>query len=238
VSLSDPEVVRQEYATEDRLLARRSVYDTREGPDPREVLWDEIVAAAPRRVLEIGPGPGELSERMQRQLHANVVAVDVSERMVELCRARGVDAHLGDGQELPFADAQLDLVVAAWVLFHYAHLDRGLAEIARVLRPGGRLLAVTNSEQHLGEARAHAGFSMVGLVAFSSENGEDQLRRHFAHVERRDVEGWVTFPDADAIRSYVRSLALGKDAAEVVPELEEPLRATTRNTIFVTRKAS
>jgi SAM-dependent methyltransferase len=238
VSLSDPEVVREDYATEARLLARRSVYETREGPDPREALWDEIVAAAPRRVLEIGPGPGELSERIQRELGVELVAMDISERMVELTRARGVDVRLGDAQELPFADETFDLVVAAWVLFHYAELDSGLAEIVRVLRPGGRLLAVTNSERHLEEARAHAGFSMVGRVAFSSENGEESLRRHFARVERTDVEGWVTFPDADAIATYVRSLVLGKDEAEDVAELEAPLRATTWNTIFAATKPS
>jgi SAM-dependent methyltransferase len=241
-SLQDPDVVRREYATEAGLETRRSLYDNRVGPDPREVMWDEIVAAAPRRVLEIGPGPGEVSERMQRELGVEVVAIDVSERMVELARSRGVDARVGDAQELPFADGEFDLVVAGWVLFHYADLDSGLAEIVRVLRPGGRLVAVTNSEEHLGEARTHAGFSMVGRLSFSRENGEASLRRHFAHVERKDVDGWLTFPDAEAIRAYMRSLVLGKYAAEQaiedVPELDEPLRATTRNTVFVAEKAA
>lgn len=235
--LHDPDVVRRDYATEARLEARRSLYDNRVGPDPREVMWDEIARTAPRRVLEIGPGPGEVSERIQRELGADVVAIDISERMVELTRARGVDARLGDAQELPFADAEFDLVVAAWVLFHYAALDGGLTEIARVLRPGGRLVAVTNSEHHLAEARDHAGFTMVGRVTFSRENGEQSLRRHFARVERRDVDGSVAFADADAIRTYIRSLILGKDAADDVTELDEPLRATTRNTIFVAEKA-
>lgn len=239
-SLHDPDVVRREYATEAGLEARRSVYDNRVGPDPRDVMWDEIVAAAPQNVLEIGPGPGEVSERMQRELGVEVVAIDVSERMVELARSRGVDARVGDAQELPFADGEFDLVVAAWVLFHYADLDRGLVEIERVLRPGGRLVAVTNSEEHLGEARAHGGFTMVGRLSFSRESGEQSLRRHFAHVERKDVDGQVTFPDADAIRAYLRSLILGKMgvSAEDVPELDEPLRATTRNTIFVAEKAA
>ena len=239
-SLHDPDVVRREYATEAGLEARRSVYDNRVGPDPRDVMWDEIVAAAAQSVLEIGPGPGEVSERMQRELGVEVVAIDVSERMVELARSRGVDARVGDAQELPFADGEFDLVVAAWVLFHYDDLDRGLAEIARVLRPGGRLVAVTNSEEHLGEARAHGGFTMIGRLNFSRENGEKSLRRHFAHVERKDVDGRLTFPDADAIRAYLRSLILGKMgiSAEDVPELAEPLCATTRNTVFVAERAA
>jgi len=47
VTLGDPELVREEYASEGGLLARRAIYDNRTGPDPRDLLWDEIVAADP-----------------------------------------------------------------------------------------------------------------------------------------------------------------------------------------------
>lgn len=237
MSLSDPEVVRREYENERGLEARRSLYDMRVGPDPREVMWNEIVAAARGRVLEVGPGPGELSERMQLELGLDVVAIDISERMVELARARGVDARVGDVQDLPFADDAFDLVVAAWMLFHVPDLDDGLDEIARVLEPGGRLVAVTNSEYHLDEARSHVGFSMVGRVSFSRESGEAALERHFESVRRIDVDGSVTFADADAIRAYLRWLVLATDEADDVRDLVEPLVATTRSTIFVAEKA-
>jgi SAM-dependent methyltransferase len=236
VRLDDPELVRAEYASETGLLDRRSIYESRVGPDPRDVLWDEIVAAGPRRVLEVGPGPGEVSERILRELGCDVVALDVSERMVELCRERGVDARVGDVQELPYEDGSFDLVVAAWVLFHVPDLDRGLAEIARVLRPGGRLVAVTNSEHHLAEAREHAGISMAGRLSFSRENGEEALRRHFARVRREDVDGTVTFADREAIQAYVRALVTWKHLADGVPDLAGPIEATTRNTIFVAEK--
>jgi SAM-dependent methyltransferase len=238
VSLNNPDLVREEYASERGLEARRALYESRVGPDPRETMWDEIVAASPRRVLEVGPGPGEVSERMQRDLGAEVVAIDISERMVELACGRGIDARVGDVQDLRFPDREFDLVVAAWVLFHVPELDRGLAEIARVLRRGGRLVAVTNSEHHLAEARSHAGFSMAGQLTFSRENGEAALRRHFPLVERTDVDGALTFPDAAAIRAYLLSLVTAKHAADNFPELTEPLRATTRNTVFVAEKAA
>ena len=136
MNLDDPEVVREQYATEDGLEERRSIYQDVEGEDAKEVAFRAIAACRPRRVLEVGPGPGELSARMTAELGAEVVALDVSERMVELARRRGVDARVGDVQSLPFEDGSFDTVVAAWMLYHVPDLDRGLAEIARVLTPG------------------------------------------------------------------------------------------------------
>jgi SAM-dependent methyltransferase len=157
--------------------------------------------------------------------------------MVELARGRGVDARVGDIQELPFADASFDTVVAAWMLYHVPDLDRGLAEIARVLSPGGRIVAVTNSERHLEEARAYAGVSKVGRVPFHRDNGGEILERHFASVERIDVDGWVTIPDAEAIRRYIRSMIAEGDNAERVPDDVGPVRAGIRVTVFVARRA-
>lgn len=233
MSLHDPDLVRREYASEAGLEARRSIYESAEGEDAREVAFRAIAGCRPRRVLEVGPGPGELSERIASELGAQVVAIDVSERMVELAQARGVDARVGDVQELPFADGSFDTVVAAWMLYHVPDLDRGLAEIARVLEPGGRLVAVTNSEQHLDEARAHAGVTMVGRLPFNRDNGEELLRRRFASVERIDVDGWVTFPDGAAIRRYVASMITEASKADAVPDDVGPVRAGTRVTVFV-----
>jgi SAM-dependent methyltransferase len=233
VTLSDPDLVRREYASEAGLEARRSIYEDAEGEDAREVAFRAIADHHPTRVLEVGPGPGELSARIASELGAQVVAVDVSERMVELARARGVDARVGDVQDLPFPDASFDAVVAAWMLYHVPDLDRALAEIARVLEPGGRLVAVTNSELHLEEARAHAGVTMVGRLPFNRDNGEGVLRRHFASVERIDVDGWVTFPDGAAIRRYVASMITEAPKADAVPDDLGPVRAGTRVTVFV-----
>jgi SAM-dependent methyltransferase len=237
VTLHDPALVRQEYASEVGLETRRSVYEHAEGEDAREVAFRAIAAGRPRRVLEVGPGPGELSARIAAELAAEVVAVDVSERMVELARARGVDARVGDVQALPFEDGSFDLVVAAWMLYHVPDLDLGLAEIVRVLEPGGRLVAVTNSELHLDEARAHAGVSMVGRLPFNRDNGEEILLRRFEAVERIDVDGWVTFPDGEAIRRYVGSMITEAAKAAAVPDDLGPVRAGTRVTVFVAQRA-
>ena len=113
----DPAYVREQYATEDGLAARASIYGVG-GIDARDVVLEELERTRPRRLLEVGCGWGELAERMGRELGCRVVATDQSERMVELARERGVDAHVADVQELPFGDGEFDAVVAAWMLYH------------------------------------------------------------------------------------------------------------------------
>lgn len=236
MTLNDPAVVARDYADETRFLGRRSIYESSEGPSALDVLWDLIVEAEPRHVLEVGPGPGELAERIARQLAVSVMAIDVSPRMVELTRARGIDARVGDVQALPFEDSSFDLVVAAWVLFHPADLDRALSEIARILQPAGRLIAATNSEVHLGELWKLVGADRISY-SFSAENAEGPLRAHFADVVTYPVEGWVTFADTASARQYVSSSIICGDLADRVPDLAEPLRARRKNAILVAHKA-
>jgi SAM-dependent methyltransferase len=157
--------------------------------------------------------------------------------MVELQCARGIDARVGDARRLPFEDGEFDAVLAAWMLYHVPDLDRALAEIARVLRPGGRLVAVTNAVGHMQElwdlARRD---TCMRRLTFRSENGEESLRRHFARVERRDVRGWLTMDDA-AVRSYAGSWDDLASAADALP-LDEPLRVRRVSTVFVAETAA
>jgi SAM-dependent methyltransferase len=231
MSCDDPATVKQQYATENHLRARQSMYEESTGPDAHDVLWQTLVAWRPRRVLEVGGGPGELSERMQKELGAQVSFLDVSPRMVELARARGVDAQLGDVQALPFEDGVFDTVVAAWMLYHVPDLDLGLAEIARVLRPGGALVAVTNSVLHLSELRELIAYPRGYEETFNRENGEGFLRPHFVVVERVDLEVEVTVREREKLVAYQQSLLV--ETLPVPEDVELPFIAHARVSIFV-----
>jgi SAM-dependent methyltransferase len=239
VRLDDPTHVREQYASEAGLAARKAVYTEITGPDAREIVFGAVSEVEPRSVLEVGCGEGELAERLQRELDAEVVALDQSERMVELTRARGVDARVGDVTELPFEHGSFDVAVAAWMLYHVQEIDRAVAELGRVLRSGGRLVAATNASDHLHEMLALGGVERAfDDLSFRGENGAEILARHFAQVETHDASGTVTFRDAEQIRSYLRSSARLADGAARVPELLEPLVARRRPVVFVAEKAS
>lgn len=232
---ADPEVVRREYATEARLEARSSIYERSAGPNPIEIVLELVAANAPCRVLEVGPGTGRLAARIVQALGCGVHAIDLSPRMVQLARARGVDAQQGDVQDLPFADAEFDVAIAASVLFHVPDLDRGLVELARVVRPGGQLIAVTNGADHLIELWALFGEAPDELT-FNAENGAEMLRRHFDSVQAIEAKGTVTFPDRETVRRYVAATIRRSHLADRVPELDTPLIATRHQAVFTARR--
>jgi SAM-dependent methyltransferase len=237
VTIHDPDVVRREYASEEGLRARASVYQGLAGPDSRQIAFDAVRAAAPAWVLEVGCGWGEFAARVQAELGASLVAIDISPRMVELARERGVAARVGDVQALAFDDESFDCAVANHMLYHADDIDRALAELARVLRPGGRLVATTNGVRHLEEL-----WLLVGRDKskerrhFFSEDGGELLRRHFDTVEQTDLESPLEFPDAAAARGYVAASIAHKHLADRVPDDLGRFVATRRGTVFVAEK--
>lgn len=240
MSSNDPRLVAEQYATEAGLAARASLYlHTAGGVDARDVVIEALRGRAPKRVLEVGCGWGELAKRIELEASCEVVALDLSARMVELARERDVDARVADVQALPFEEDSFDAVVAAWMLYHVPDLDLGLAEIARVLRPGGVLVAVTNGARDFQELWDLVGRDMSARqFTFRAENGEEHLHRHFATVERRDLVTPVAFPDSEAMRRYVGSSAWGQKHLDRVPELDEPFVSTKVIAVFAAEKAA
>jgi SAM-dependent methyltransferase len=232
-------LVRWEYASEERLNKRNALFRARvQGESPEDAAVAAVGKADGARLLDVGCGPGELTERFVRDLDLNVRAIDISPRMVALTRNRGVDAQEGDIDSIPFGDAEFDCVFAGWVIYHAPDLDRAIGECARVLRPGGRLVATTIGEDSLsevwdlfddGERRAPESFNRV--------NGADLLRRRFVGVDRRDIDSTLVFPDIESIRSFIAATIDRAHLAPSLPRVEVPFRATARHAVFVAEKA-
>jgi SAM-dependent methyltransferase len=238
--IEDPDAIAEEYASEqafrERALAFRELAEG-PGPDDDAIVRERILAARPRRLLDVGSGLGDLCAWAKARLGGEVVAVDSSPRMVELAAQAGVTAILADMRELPFADASFDCAVASSVLYHVPDPETAIAELARVLDADGVLLATTGSDDE--EERRLAWESLFGEevpvappLSFSRENGRDLLLRHFRDVEQIDCDVVLVFPTRARLVRYVEALPLARDAAGRVPELTEPFRLPSTATVF------
>jgi len=101
-------------------------------------------------VADVGAGSGFISEGL-RGRGLRVIAVDASPAMLAEMRRRlgdeAIDYRQGDAERLPIADAGVDCAFANMVLHHVEHPAAAIAEFARILRPGGRLV-LTDVERH------------------------------------------------------------------------------------------
>jgi ubiquinone/menaquinone biosynthesis C-methylase UbiE len=123
-----------------------AVYERVNVPRLFEAPARELVAAAAptrgTRILDVGSGTGAVSRAVRAAVgpDALVVAVDPSREMLLAARRGGVDpAVLGSLPDLPFVRASFDVVLSAFVLTHVDDPDAALADMARVLRPGGHV---------------------------------------------------------------------------------------------------
>ncbi len=99
-----------------------------------------------RRVLDVGTGEGQLARELCAAGVPNAVGVDPSEAQTRVARQRGGGPHYARAAaaNLPFPDAAFDAVVACLVFEHIVDVDGAIAEVGRVLEPGGRFLFLLN----------------------------------------------------------------------------------------------
>ncbi len=116
----------------------------------RRAMVDRVVAAEPRRVLDVATGPAGVARQLARRTGATVVGIDITEEMVRkgvnnVARDAGAaDVRLlvGRGEQLPFPDNTFDALTFTYLLRYVADPAATLAELARVVRPGGTIASL------------------------------------------------------------------------------------------------
>lgn len=117
----------------------------------RSLAVKMIARTTPRQILDVATGTADLAIKLATELHPeHVTGIDLSEGMIELGKqkvaARGLSDKISlmtaDCLSLPFADNTFDCVTVAYGVRNFEHLDRGYAEMFRVLRPGGTICVI------------------------------------------------------------------------------------------------
>lgn len=115
----------------------------------------EVCSVQPRAILDVATGTGDLAIAAAKAIpQARITGVDISTGMLEVGRRKITSLNLtdviqlseGDSEAMPFADAHFDAVMCAYGVRNFEHLEAGLREMCRVLRPGGKVVILEFSQ--------------------------------------------------------------------------------------------
>jgi ubiquinone/menaquinone biosynthesis C-methylase UbiE len=218
-------LLERQYNDASKLGARMELH-RRFSTNPRDLyLWmfEQLDLPREARVLELGCGPGDLWLRNLHRIPSgwDVALTDFSAGMLGEAErnlsesGRRFRFAVADAQDIPYGDAGFDAVVANFMLYHAPDRPRAFSEIARVLRPGGSLYAMTTGRGHLREIRIVTetlappaegrAAPLPDGGAFDLENGARQLAPWFGEVELRRFEDSLLITEAEPLVAYILS---------------------------------
>lgn len=183
-------------------------------------VFDHLKIQPSSAILELGCGPGNLWVNNLDRIPASweITLSDFSPGMLQEAQQNLQKSEypftyrIIDAQSIPFEDQSLDVVIANHMLYHAPDRAKVLAEIHRVLKPGGRLYAATNSQDYMQELDElirpfvdPSPMESFSRVVFSLESGAAELALWFAHVEvYRNVDQLVV-TETESLMAYILS---------------------------------
>lgn len=232
VKIDQDYLLTKQYKNDQNLRARIRLHElfSVDRSDWQRWVFDHLIIPQQARVLELGCGPGDLWVRNLDRIPAGwqITLSDFSPGMLEKARAslQRSDHPFAyaqiDAQAIPYADGYFDAVIANHMLYHVPDRAQALAEIRRVLKPGGRFYAATNGKDHMAEIKklvlqfdpeGGSLWKSFAINPFRVENGGAIIAQAFDHVTLHVFEdgniGGLEVTQAGPFVDYVLSTPVG-----------------------------
>jgi SAM-dependent methyltransferase len=204
-------------------------------------IFDHLDLPPHSRVLELGCGTGRLwLENVHRIPEGwDVTLSDFSPGMLQEAQQnlrasqRAFAFAVIDVQAIPYEDESFDGVIANHMLYHVPDRPKALAEIRRVLRPGGKLFAATNGQAHLRELNRFVPERETDFGrehGFNLEDGRDELAPWFSTILLHRYDDALVITEAEPLIAYFLSTRIasaldGDTQAELARRVEQELAA-------------
>lgn len=163
-------------------------------------------------VLDVASGSGDLAAAFAKRVGAGgrVIMTDINEAMLRVGRDKLIDRGLFaplaicDAEKLPFPDGMFDAVSVAFGLRNMTHKDRALAEMTRVLKPGGRVLVLEFSRPWKPLVPAYDAYSFSVLPVLGKYVARDEAAYRYL------AESIRMHPDQETLKSMMGEAGLGR----------------------------
>ena len=170
---------------------------------------NELKEIKPKKILDLATGTGDFAIASLRLNPEQVIGMDISAGMLEVGKTKMlkknynhiIDMRLGDSENLPFEDNYFDALTVGFGVRNYENLEKGLSEMLRVVRPGGKLVILEFSKpKKFPIKQAFKFYSKYFIPFFGKRISKDE--NAYAYLP----ESVAAFPEGQAFEDVVKKL--------------------------------
>lgn len=218
--------IKEQYKSDKNLNLRSNLHSY----NVNKVDWDkwcfnQMNFPKNARILELGCGVGKLWNKNKDNIRKdlNIVLSDFSNSMLKIAKdkLKEIDYEFAykkiNAEDIPYEDESFDIVIAQHMIYFVPNIEKALAEIKRILSPGGMLYVTANSCESMMELNEltekfapNLGLDSNGFSnRFNLENGRVILEKYFSEIDIEILDGKIIIDDAKPVVLYKASTIQG-----------------------------
>jgi demethylmenaquinone methyltransferase/2-methoxy-6-polyprenyl-1,4-benzoquinol methylase len=185
----------------------------------RRKAVNELKEIMPKRILDLATGTGDFAIASLRLKPDEIVGMDISEGMLEVGRQKMqqrkfdniISMKYGDSENLPFEDNYFDALTVGFGVRNYENLNKGLSEMLRVVRPGGKIVILEFSKPKRFPVKQYYAFHSKYIIPFFGKRiSKDE--KAYAYLP----ESVAAFPEGEAFENILKALGYQSVKSQLV----------------------